>query len=66
MILIYTTGENLYSNYSVVLEFDELRLGLRRSPGEGRGNPLQYFRLENLMNGGASQAMVHRIAQSRT
>ena len=66
MILTYTTGENLYSNYSVVLEFDELRLGLRRSPGEGRGNPLQYFRLENLMNGGASQAMVHRIAQSRT
>ena len=27
--------------------------GLRRSPGEGNGNPLQYSCLENLMDGGA-------------
>ena len=27
MTLTYTTGENLYSHHSVVLEFDELRLG---------------------------------------
>ena len=26
--------------------------GLRRSPGEGNGNPLQYSCLENPMNGG--------------
>ena len=26
--------------------------GLRRSPGEGNGNPLQYSCLENLMNRG--------------
>ena len=29
-----------------------LILGLRRSPGEGNGNPLQYSCLENLMDGG--------------
>ena len=27
--------------------------GLGRSPGEGNGNPLQYPRLENLMDRGA-------------
>ena len=27
--------------------------GLERSPGEGNGNPLQYFCLENSMDGGA-------------
>ena len=26
--------------------------GLRRSPGEGSGNPLEYARLENPMGGG--------------
>ena len=26
--------------------------GLGRSPGEGNGNPLQYSRLENPMDGG--------------
>ena len=28
--------------------------GLGRSPGEGKGNPLQYSCLENPMGGGAS------------
>ena len=37
-----------------------------RSPGEGNGNPLQYSSLENPMDGGAWQAMVHGIAKSRT
>ena len=27
--------------------------GLERSPGEGDGNPLQYYCLENLMDRGA-------------
>ena len=27
--------------------------GLRRSPGEGNGNPLQYYCLENPMDRGA-------------
>ena len=29
-------------------------LGLGRSPGEGNGNPLQYYCLENPMDRGAS------------
>ena len=32
--------------------------GLERSPGEGNGNLLEYFRLENPMNGGAWWATV--------
>ena len=33
--------------------------GLGRSPGEGSGNPLQYSCLENPMDRGAWQAVVH-------
>ena len=41
-------------------------LGSRRSSGEGNGNTLQYFCLENPMNGGAWLAAVHRVAKSWT
>ena len=34
--------------------------------GEGNGTPLQYFCLENPMNGGACFAAVHGVARSRT
>ena len=34
--------------------------------GEGNGNPLQYFRLEDPMDGGAWQAAVHGVAKSQT
>ena len=40
--------------------------GLGRSPGEGNGNPLQDYCLENPMDRGASQATVHGVAKSRT
>ena len=40
--------------------------GLGRSPGGGRGNPLQYSCLENPMDGEAWQAMFHRVAKSWT
>ena len=40
--------------------------GLRRSPGEGRGNPLQYSCLGNPMDRGAWWAIVHTIAKSQT
>ena len=40
-------------------------LGLGRSPGRGHGNPLQYSCLENPMDRGACQAMVHRVAKSQ-
>ena len=41
-------------------------LGLGRSPGEGNGNPLQYYCLKNPMDRGAWQATVHGVAKSRT
>ena len=34
--------------------------------GVGSGNPLQYFCLENPMDRGAWQAVVHRVAQGLT
>ena len=37
--------------------------GLGKSPGGGPGNPLQYSGLQNLMDRGAWQATVHRVAQ---
>ena len=38
--------------------------GPGRSPGEGRGNQLQYSCLENPMDRGTWQATVHGVAQS--
>ena len=40
--------------------------GLGRFPGEGNGNPLQYFCLENSMDGGAWWATVHGVKKSQT
>ena len=40
--------------------------GLGRCPGEGNGNLLQYSCLENLMDRGACQAIVHGVAKSQT
>ena len=40
--------------------------GLRRFPGEGHGNPLQYSCLENPVDRGAWWAAVHGVAQSWT
>ena len=37
-----------------------------RSPGEGNGNPLQCFCLENPRDGGAWWAAIYEIAQSDT
>ena len=42
------------------------RPGLGRSPGEGNGNPLQYYCLENPMDRGAWQATVYGVAKSQT
>ena len=39
---------------------------LRNKIGEGNGNPLQYFCLENLVDGGAWWAAVHGVAKSQT
>ena len=40
--------------------------GLGRFPGEGNGNPLQYSGLENSMDRGAWQAIVHGVTKSQT
>ena len=40
--------------------------GMGRSPWEGNGNPLQYSRLRNPMDGGAWRAIVHGVAKSGT
>ena len=38
--------------------------GLGRSPGEGNGNPLQYYCLENPMDRVAWWATVHGVAKT--
>ena len=40
--------------------------GSGRSPGEGNSNPLQYFCLENPMDGGVRWVTVHGVAKSPT
>ena len=37
--------------------------GSGRAPGEGNGNPFQYFCLENPMDRGAWQTRVHGVAR---
>ena len=39
--------------------------GSGRSPGGGHGNPLQYSCLENPIERGAWQAIVHGVAKSQ-
>ena len=41
-------------------------LELKRSPGRGNGNPLQYSCLKNPMDRGAWQAIAHRVVESWT
>ena len=41
-------------------------LELRRSPGEGNGNPLQYSCLENSIDRGAWWTTVHGVTKSWT
>ena len=43
-----------------------LILGSGRFPGEGNGNPLQYSCLENSMDRGTRQAIVHGTAKGWT
>ena len=39
--------------------------GSGRSPGEGNGNPFQYFCLENPMDRGAWQSALHGVTRVR-
>ena len=38
----------------------------RSNDGEGNGNPLQYYFLENFMDRGAMWARVHGVTKSQT
>ena len=40
--------------------------GAGKSPGGGHGSPLQYSCLENPIDRGAWQAIVHGVAKSQT
>ena len=57
-------------NWGMTLNFILLQVcyytNLKIVTGEGNGNPLQYFCLENPMDGGAWWAAVHGVPKSRT
>ena len=57
--------ESLYSSFDKESAYNAgvlgLNPGLGRSPGEGKGYPLQYYGLENSMD-----CIVHGVAESDT
>ena len=55
--------KNLPANAGNARDMDSVP-GSGRSPGGGCGHPLQYSCLENPMDRGAWQAMVHSVAES--
>ena len=65
---------NLKTDSAPISCYSELRVSLGhqflspvcRGCGEGDGTPLQYFCLENPMDGGAWWAAVHGVTKSRT
>ena len=56
----------LQKNFLEVTYNTSIYISLARTSGEGNGTPLQYFCLENPMNGGAWQAEVHGVTRSQT
>ena len=57
--------QNLPANAGDVRDVGSIP-GSGRSPGGGRGNPLQYSCLENPMDRGAWRVRVHGVAKSLT
>ena len=57
--------KNLPANAGDVKDMDSLP-GSERFPGEGHGNPLQYFCLENSISRRALQSTVHGAAELDT
>ena len=57
--------KNLPANAGSARDAD-LIPGLGRSPEVGNSNPFQYSCLENSMDRGACQAIVHGVAKSQT
>ena len=72
----HTTEENWASQVALVVKNPPANVGdvrdsgsipgLGRSPGGGHVNPLQYSCLENPMDRGSWQSMVHGVAKSQT
>ena len=56
----------MVKNLPVTREMWVWILGWEDSPGEGNGNPLQFLAWRILIDRGAWQAIVHRVAKSRT
>jgi len=54
----------MVKNPPVMQELQVLSLDKEDSPGGGNGNPLQYSWLENPMDRGAWQAIVHGLTKS--
>ena len=63
--LVAIVVKNMPANAGDIKDMDSFP-GLGRSPGGGRGNPLQYSCLENPMDRGAWRAIVHRTTKRRT
>ena len=63
MIALYP-GDSVVKNLPANAGATGLIPGVGRSPGEGNGNPLQYSGLENPMDRGAWQAIIHRVTKS--
>ena len=63
--LVAIVVKNMPANAGDIKDMDSFP-GLGRSPGGGRGNPLQYSCLENPMDRGAWRATVHGVTKSRT
>ena len=59
------SGEESACNIGISGDINSIP-GSGRSPGEGNGNLLQYFCLENPVDRGACWATVHRVEKSRT
>ena len=57
--------KNLPSNAGDIRDRSSI-LGLGRYLGVRNGNPLQYSCLENSMDRGAWQAIIHGVAESQT
>ena len=56
----------MVKHLSAMQETQVQSLGQEDSPGEGKGNPLQYSCLENSLDGGAWWATVYGVSKSQT
>ena len=62
----YVIMSKLFSPLQTSVSFSEKRENYTYLSREGNGTPLQYFCLENPMDGGAWWAAVHGVAGSQT